>query len=392
MDESFGAGLRQRREKQQIALSTIAEQTKIKLSLLEGLERDDLSRWPAGIFRRAFVRDYARAIGLQPDNVVREFLDRYPDPSEDVSAALSAQAVADASSASGGPPTRLRYLVGAAVGSLARLRPGTSQGRLAEAAEAASVSSRAPSTAFDPAEPVNTSETVEMVDTSATIEMVDTSATIEMLVDTFDTVEMSETAETDGERVDTSETVEMPYTSDTVEMPAPALVSDPAAVTPPPFEPNLPAVAQLCTRLSRVEEVHELAPLLEELAAAIDAPGLMVWVWDAQSAVLMPMLQHGYSDEVLAQLPNLSREARNATAAAFRSAQTCIVSGGDVASDALVVPLMTREGCVGVLAIELRQGGARIESIRALAVILAAQTARVVGAVRPASAANRRLA
>ena len=116
MCESFGAGLRQRREEQQIALSTIAEQTKIKLSLLEGLERDDISKWPAGIFRRAFVRDYARAIGLQPDVVVREFLDRYPDPTEDVTAALGAQVAAEAVSASAGPPTRLRYLVGAAVG------------------------------------------------------------------------------------------------------------------------------------------------------------------------------------------------------------------------------------------------------------------------------------
>src|SRR5687767_246058 len=52
MTDSFGARLRQRREQQDIALLTIAEQTKIKLSLLEALERDDVSQWPAGIFRR----------------------------------------------------------------------------------------------------------------------------------------------------------------------------------------------------------------------------------------------------------------------------------------------------------------------------------------------------
>ena len=62
MPESLGARLRQRREREQIALTTIAEQTKIKLSLLEGLERDDVSHWPAGIFRRAFIRAYAHAI------------------------------------------------------------------------------------------------------------------------------------------------------------------------------------------------------------------------------------------------------------------------------------------------------------------------------------------
>ena len=63
LPESFGARLRQRRERQHIALSTIAEQTKIKLSLLEALERDDVSHWPSGIFRRAFIRAYAHAIG-----------------------------------------------------------------------------------------------------------------------------------------------------------------------------------------------------------------------------------------------------------------------------------------------------------------------------------------
>ena len=374
MCDSFGAGLRQRREEQQIALSTIAEQTKIKLSLLEGLERDDVSRWPSGIFRRAFVRDYARAIGLQPDAVVREFLDRYPDPPEDVTAALSAQAAADAALASAGPPTRLRYLVGAAVGSLSRLRPGNGHGRLAEADDAPSISSTPLLlNTLNRVATVDTSETVEMQHPARPLEMVETSETVEMMIDT-------------------SETVEMMYTSDTVEMPMPVQVPEPVEVAPALFEPDLSVLAQLCSRLSRVDEAGEMAPLLQDLAAAIDAVGLMVWVWDSQSAALTATLQHGYPDEILAQLPNLSREARNATAAAFRTAQTCIVSGGDAVSDAMVVPLMTREGCVGVLAMELPTGSARSESIRAAATILAAQMGRVVGAGRPVSASNRRLA
>ena len=80
MPESFGARMRRRREQQQIALTTIAEQTKIKLSLLDALERDDVSRWPPGIFRRSFVRAYAQAIGLDPEATLREFLEQFPDP------------------------------------------------------------------------------------------------------------------------------------------------------------------------------------------------------------------------------------------------------------------------------------------------------------------------
>ena len=82
MSDSFGARLRYERERRQIALRSIAEGTKISVGLLEGLERDDVSRWPSGIFRKSFVRAYAEAIGLDADAVVREFVERYPDPLE----------------------------------------------------------------------------------------------------------------------------------------------------------------------------------------------------------------------------------------------------------------------------------------------------------------------
>ena len=82
-DERFGAGLRRERERRQIALSSIAANTKIGLGLLEGLERDDLSRWPSGIFRRAFIRAYAEEAGLDPVVITQEFLERYPDAADD---------------------------------------------------------------------------------------------------------------------------------------------------------------------------------------------------------------------------------------------------------------------------------------------------------------------
>src|SRR5258705_6820483 len=115
MAESFGTRLRAQRERQQVTLATIAEQTKIKLSLLEGLERDDVSHWPEGIFRRAFVRSYARAIGLEPDVVVREFLELHPDSVEMSPEAFSAAPGVGGASVSRRPPMRLRYLVASAI-------------------------------------------------------------------------------------------------------------------------------------------------------------------------------------------------------------------------------------------------------------------------------------
>jgi helix-turn-helix protein len=80
---SFGAWLRFERERRQISIASIAESTKILGALFEGLENDDLTRWPDGFYRRAFVRAYARVIGLDPDWVLREFLLRFPEPAAD---------------------------------------------------------------------------------------------------------------------------------------------------------------------------------------------------------------------------------------------------------------------------------------------------------------------
>ena len=71
--DTFGPRLRRERERRGITLEVLAESTKVGKDLWEGLERNDLARWPSGIFARAFVRDYAKVIGLDPDGVVDDF-------------------------------------------------------------------------------------------------------------------------------------------------------------------------------------------------------------------------------------------------------------------------------------------------------------------------------
>ena len=80
---SLGAYLKRERERRGLTLRTISESTKVSVALLEGLEADDISRWPGGIFRRAFVRSYAKCVGLDPDDVVRRF-ERQHQPPETV--------------------------------------------------------------------------------------------------------------------------------------------------------------------------------------------------------------------------------------------------------------------------------------------------------------------
>ena len=77
---TLGADLRRERERRGMALRSISENTKVSIALFEGLEADDISRWPGGIFRRAFVRAYAQCVGLDADDVIRRFEKQFPPP------------------------------------------------------------------------------------------------------------------------------------------------------------------------------------------------------------------------------------------------------------------------------------------------------------------------
>lgn len=93
--DDFGGKLRQARERRGISLRQIAATTKISAAALEALERNDISKLPGGIFSRAFVRSYAVEVGLDPEETVAEFLERFdqePPPSvETISSAIPEQ-------------------------------------------------------------------------------------------------------------------------------------------------------------------------------------------------------------------------------------------------------------------------------------------------------------
>jgi transcriptional regulator with XRE-family HTH domain len=71
---AFGERLRRQRERADVTLAKISQTTKLSVALFTGLEAGDCSRWPTGLFARAYVRSYAEAIGLSPDETVEEFL------------------------------------------------------------------------------------------------------------------------------------------------------------------------------------------------------------------------------------------------------------------------------------------------------------------------------
>lgn len=350
MPESLGARLRRRREEQRIALSTIAERTKIKSALLEALERDDVSQWPAGIYRRAFIKSYAHAIGLDPEPVVREFLELYPDPEA---------AVAEAPP----PPSGLRGVVHA-LGSLARLGGRTPAPETPPPSPGGTLNLHGPLARREPAAPPVPSPPAQAADAPPVTEPT---------ADSLIAVLCDPVFEPDSGALPNG-----------VEENVQPIPSAQAPVEPerPRVEPDLMAVARICTAFARVEHANDLSPLLSQAAATLGASGMIVWVWDSILEGLRPVLAHGYPDKVLVQLPTVGRDEDNATAAAFRSAEPCAIRGDHETNGALVVPLMTAAGASGVLAIELSDGREQQDPVQAVARIFAAMLAPLVGVAR----------
>jgi len=70
--ESFGEHLRKSRERKQISLANISEATRISVRFLEAIEAGRFSVLPQA-YVRAFMREYARAIELEPEEVIRQY-------------------------------------------------------------------------------------------------------------------------------------------------------------------------------------------------------------------------------------------------------------------------------------------------------------------------------
>jgi cytoskeletal protein RodZ len=80
---SFGDWLRRQREMREISLRDIADRTKISLRYLEAMEADRFDLLPAAVFAKGFLREYARYVGLSPDDVVNHYLSvNHPEEQE----------------------------------------------------------------------------------------------------------------------------------------------------------------------------------------------------------------------------------------------------------------------------------------------------------------------
>jgi cytoskeletal protein RodZ len=77
---AFGDRLRRQRQRKNLSLTEIAAITKVGATHFAALERGDCSHWPGGVYNRAFIRAYAQAVGLDPDETAAEFAECHEPP------------------------------------------------------------------------------------------------------------------------------------------------------------------------------------------------------------------------------------------------------------------------------------------------------------------------
>ena len=71
--DSFGRVLRAYRERRNISLAQLYQETKVSPQIWMALEENDFSRWPTRIYARSWIRQYAKRVGLDPEELVNEF-------------------------------------------------------------------------------------------------------------------------------------------------------------------------------------------------------------------------------------------------------------------------------------------------------------------------------
>ncbi len=74
---SLGQTLREAREAKGLSQSKVAAETRILVQIVDDIENEDFRRIAAPIYGRGFVRLFAECVGLDPQPLIREFMDIY---------------------------------------------------------------------------------------------------------------------------------------------------------------------------------------------------------------------------------------------------------------------------------------------------------------------------
>lgn len=74
---TLGDTLRMAREHLKMSQSDVAEATRMKVHIVDAIERNDFSRIAVPLYGKGFIKLYAECVGLDPEPLVRDYLMHY---------------------------------------------------------------------------------------------------------------------------------------------------------------------------------------------------------------------------------------------------------------------------------------------------------------------------
>jgi hypothetical protein len=172
-------------------------------------------------------------------------------------------------------------------------------------------------------------------------------------------------------------------------------IAVPPVVMPPPtptgeheaMRTSLSEAASVCTDLASLSDSNQIVAALERAARVLDASGVVIWMASEDRSELFPAVSAGYDERLLARIGSVSVNAANLTARSFRETTSHTSQRVGQSAAALVTPLMTPQGVVGVLSAEVRDVSDVSSERLALATIFAAQLAMLLGSLTASTTA-----
>jgi cytoskeletal protein RodZ len=79
----IGARLKEAREAKELSLDELQDITKIQKRYLVAIEEENFSILPGKFYAKAFIKEYAIAVGVDPNQLMEEYKEEIPSPEED---------------------------------------------------------------------------------------------------------------------------------------------------------------------------------------------------------------------------------------------------------------------------------------------------------------------
>ena len=141
---------------------------------------------------------------------------------------------------------------------------------------------------------------------------------------------------------------------------------------------DLSPVAAVCGELAQLSDGAALVSVLERVAPALGAKGVVVWLADADRRTLQTAASWGYDARLVSSFRAVPVTDDNPTARAFATGAPSIAPGRAGQPAAVAAPIVGSRGAVGVLSVELAASGGVSADVVAVAAIVAAQLATLL--------------